>query len=177
RHPQNPERQNRGQQHGQPAAEEPLEVAHERVIGVAGHGDRTRGQGGPRGGAGRRADSTERSAAGPPAAKSPAADPATGGRTGPAPNSPQAGARANRMGLTGFEPVTSPLSAVRSDQLSYRPAGAEVYRPWGRLSGSAGGSSIGGGDPGARPGHRAPHSAGPGRSRVPAPPRPPRGRA
>ena len=26
------------------------------------------------------------------------------------------------MGLNGFEPLTSPLSGVRSNQLSYRPA-------------------------------------------------------
>src|SRR5690606_38132368 len=70
------------------------------------------------------------------------------------------------MGLTGFEPVTSPLSAVRSDQLSYRPAGAQVYRPPGPLSGSAGGPSAPGAGPGARRRLVAPPGRGPGRSRV-----------
>jgi hypothetical protein len=32
------------------------------------------------------------------------------------------------VGLSGFEPLTSPLSGVRSNQLSYRPTPAVVYR-------------------------------------------------
>lgn len=33
------------------------------------------------------------------------------------------------MGLTGLEPVASPLSGVRSSQLSYRPQSLRVYDP------------------------------------------------
>ena len=33
------------------------------------------------------------------------------------------------VGLVGFEPTTSPLSGVRSNQLSYRPAKKYRYQP------------------------------------------------
>ena len=32
------------------------------------------------------------------------------------------------MGLNGFEPLTSPLSGVRSNQLSYRPATIRIVQ-------------------------------------------------
>ncbi len=35
------------------------------------------------------------------------------------------------MGLGGFEPPTSPLSGVRSNQLSYRPGAGKVLTPGG----------------------------------------------
>ena len=36
------------------------------------------------------------------------------------------------VGLSGFEPLTSRLSGVRSSQLSYRPSGTTARRPEGR---------------------------------------------
>ncbi len=44
------------------------------------------------------------------------------------------------VGLTGFEPVTSPLSGVRSNQLSYRPANGSKMLP--ELSASGPESSL-----------------------------------
>lgn len=57
----------------------------------------------------------------------------------------------NLVGLGGFEPPTSPLSGVRSNQLSYRPelksdvnqAACVDAREWGRLI------TLKGGDPAA----------------------------
>lgn len=52
------------------------------------------------------------------------------------------------MGLIGFEPMTSPLSGVRSYQLSYKPAHPGRAVPTGAQSigeGPRGGSSFGAG--------------------------------
>ena len=35
------------------------------------------------------------------------------------------------VGLAGFEPATSPLSGVRSNQLSYRPKQKKAVSIWG----------------------------------------------